>query len=111
MLSDRTLQKRFGAESERHQSGMFRVILAGGFDPFLSIMGRALTRVDSILDPQTILFGRNRAWSSVVMEAVIERLNEGDSIRIEKPEPASSAIDITPRDDTGETRHEGSCDG
>ena len=48
-------------------------------------------------------FGRNRAWSSVVMEAVIGRLSEGDSIRIEKPDPASCAIDITPRDDTGET--------
>ncbi len=39
----------------------------------------------------------------MVMEAVIERLNEGDSIRIEKPDPASCAIDITPCDEAGDT--------
>ena len=33
----------------------------------------------------------------------LQALQRGATVRIEKPDPANSAIDITPSDDTGET--------
>jgi hypothetical protein len=37
------------------------------------------------------------------LASALEKLRDGASIRIEDPDPANEAIDITPSDDTGET--------